>query len=82
MPVPTEALKKKLARLTGSTSAYTLKYHHISTFHHAIRRVPVVSGINVHGRYRYSALGKDSGETSGSETTVLPTKRSLMTTGT
>jgi endonuclease G len=56
MPVPTAGLRQKLAFLTDNPSAYTLKYHHISTIHHAVRRVPIVSGINVHGKYRYAAL--------------------------
>lgn len=56
MPVPNPALRKKLAFLTQSPTAYTLKYHHYSTIHHAIRRVPVVSGINVHGKFRYAEL--------------------------
>lgn len=56
MPVPSSGLRKKLAFLQDNPSAYTLKYHHISTIHHAVRRVPIVSGINVHGKYRYAAL--------------------------
>lgn len=56
MPVPNQTLRKKLAFLKDSPSAFTLKYHHFSTLHHAIRRVPVVSGINVHGKYRYAEL--------------------------
>lgn len=56
MPVPSPALRKKLAFLTDSPSAYTLKYHHFSTIHHAVRRVPIVSGINVHAKYRYAEL--------------------------
>ena len=56
MPVPTPALRKKLAFLRDSPGAYTLKYHHISTIQHAMRRVPVVSAINVHGKYRYAEL--------------------------
>lgn len=60
MPVPNADLRKQLAHRTDSPSSYTLKYHHISTVHHAVRRVPVVSCINVHGKYRYEALGKDT----------------------
>lgn len=58
MPKPNADLRKMLAYRTDSPSMYMLKYHHISTIHHAVRRVPVVSGINVHGKYRYSELGK------------------------
>lgn len=56
MPVPSDALRRKLAFLSDSPSAYTLKYHHYSTIHHAVRRVPIVSGINVHAKYRYAEL--------------------------
>ncbi len=56
MPRPNTRLRKKLAFLTNTPGAYTLKYHHISTLHHAVRRVPIVSGVNVHGKYRYAAL--------------------------
>jgi endonuclease G len=60
MPAPNASLRKKLAYRTDSPSSYLLKYHHFSTIHHAVRRVPVVSAINVHGKYRYDALGKES----------------------
>jgi endonuclease G, mitochondrial len=56
MPQPSASLRKKLAFLKDSPSAYTLKYHHFSTLQHAVRRVPIVSGINVHGKYRYAEL--------------------------
>lgn len=60
MPIPNAKLRKKLAFLSNSPSAYELKYHHFSTIQHALRRVPVVSAINVHGKHRYEALGKES----------------------
>jgi endonuclease G len=56
MPVPKASLRKKLAFLTGNPSAFLLKYHHFSAIHHAVRRVPIVSGINVHARYRHAEL--------------------------
>lgn len=59
MPVPSPALRKKLAFLKGAPSAFTLKYHHISTLHHAVRRVPIVSAVNVHGKYRYDELDEE-----------------------
>jgi endonuclease G len=59
MPVPNANLRAKLAFLKDSPSAYTLKYHHISTVHHAVRRVPIVSGVNVHGKFRYAALDEE-----------------------
>jgi endonuclease G len=58
MPTPNGALQKKLAPLIDSPSSYTLKYQHFSTLHHAVRRVPVVSGINVPADMRYAQLGK------------------------
>ena len=61
MPIPRASLRKKLANLTGSPGAYTLKYHHYSTLHHAVRRVPILSAINVSARQRYAELDeKDS----------------------
>lgn len=60
MPIPGDKLRKKLAFLKDNPSAYILKYHHYSTMQHAVRRVPVVSAINVHGKYRYEALGKET----------------------
>ncbi|MCR6476096.1 DNA/RNA non-specific endonuclease [Variovorax sp. ZS18.2.2] len=60
MPTPNAKLRKKLAFLTGNPSACVLKYHHFSTIQHAVRRVPVVSAINVHGKHRYDALGAET----------------------
>ena len=59
MPVPTGELRPKLAALRNNPSTYTLKYHHISTIQHAVRKVPIVSGINVHGKYRYDLLDEE-----------------------
>jgi endonuclease G, mitochondrial len=59
MPKPKPKLRKKLAFLLESPKAYTLDYHHFSTIHHAVRRVPVVSGINVNARSRYAALDEE-----------------------
>ena len=60
MPVPSARLRKQLAFLKNAPGSFTLKYHHFSTILHAVRRVPVVSAINVHGKYRYAALGSAS----------------------
>jgi endonuclease G len=60
IPKPNTALRSKLAFLLQSPTKYILKYHHFSSIHHAVRRVPVVSAINVHGKYRYAALGQES----------------------
>ena len=57
MPVPSARLRKQLAFLKDAPSSFTLKYHHFSTIMHAVRRVPVVSAINVHGKHRYPTLG-------------------------
>ena len=56
MPVPNAALRQKLAFLTANPNAFVLKYHHFSTIHHAVRRVPVVSGINVDAKHRFAEL--------------------------
>jgi endonuclease G len=60
MPIPGPALRRKLAFRVDSPSSYTLRYFHYSTIQHAVRRVPVLSAINVHGKYRYAELGKGS----------------------
>jgi endonuclease G len=60
MPTPSSKLRKKLAYLRDSPSSCILKYHHYSTIHHAVRRVPVVSAINVHGRYRFDQLDEST----------------------
>jgi len=60
MPKPSEKLRKKLAFLKDNPGAYILKYHHYSVMQHAVRRVPVVSAINVPRKYRYEALGKET----------------------
>ncbi len=60
IPTPSTSLRKKLAFHLESPSSFLLKYHHFTTMHHAVRRVPVVSAINVHGKFRYVELGKDT----------------------
>jgi endonuclease G, mitochondrial len=60
MPLPGTALRRKLAFRVDSPSSYTLKYFHYSTIQHAVRRVAAISAINVHGKYRYAALGSES----------------------
>ncbi|WP_181179419.1 DNA/RNA non-specific endonuclease [Methylibium rhizosphaerae] len=56
MPVPNDDLREMLAFRIDRPSSYLLKYHHYSTIHHAVRRVPVVSAINVTGKRRYPEL--------------------------
>jgi endonuclease G len=56
MPVPTAKLRKQLAFHLDNTSVFTLKYHHISSIQHAVRRVPIVSAINVNAKKRYPEL--------------------------
>ena len=60
MPVPSARLRKKLAFLKDALASFTLKYHHFSTIVHALRRVPVVSAVNVNGKLRCTALGSAS----------------------
>lgn len=59
MPRPSAKLRKKLAYLLERPDAYRLDYHHYSTIHHAVRRVPVVAAINVHARYRHDELDEE-----------------------
>jgi len=58
LPTPSAKLRKKLANLKDNPSSCVLKYDHYSTMQHVVRRVPVVSAINVHAKYRYKELGK------------------------
>jgi len=60
MPEPNATLLRKLAYLKDNSSSYLLRYHHISTIQHAIRRVPVLSAMNVYAKRRYAELGKGS----------------------
>ena len=60
MPVPSARLRKKLAFLKDALASFTLKYRHFSTIVHALRRVPVVSAVNVNGKLRCTALGSAS----------------------
>ncbi|CAB3706909.1 MAG: DNA/RNA non-specific endonuclease [Achromobacter sp.] len=56
LPAPNAALRKKLARRGDAPADFVLKYHHFSTLQHAVRRVPVLSAINVYGKQRYAEL--------------------------
>lgn len=58
MPSPSPSLLKHLAPLINSPGSYTLKYPNFSTLHHAVRHVPIVSGINVPKAMRHEELGK------------------------
>jgi len=49
LPTPGTQLKRKLATVGSSSSHYVLDYYHYSTMHHTIRKMPVVSAINVDG---------------------------------
>ncbi|MDK3025465.1 DNA/RNA non-specific endonuclease [Cupriavidus taiwanensis] len=60
LPVPGAKLRKKLANLRDSPASCVLRYHHYSTFQHAVRRVPVLSAINVHGKFRYGTLDEST----------------------
>ncbi len=60
MPRPSAKLLPKLARLKSNNNAYVLKYHHYSTMQHAVRKVPVVSAINVaSATQRFDLPGRD-----------------------
>jgi len=48
-PTPSRQLKRQLAPLINQAGEYMLRYHHYSTLHHSIRRMPVVSAINIDG---------------------------------
>jgi len=48
-PTPNRQLKRQLAPLSNQAGEYLLRYHHYSTMHHSIRRMPVVSAINIDG---------------------------------
>lgn len=49
-------LARKVATLVHNSKLFVLKYDHYSTIHHSVRRMPVVSAINVEGN---PALRKD-----------------------
>ncbi len=48
LPKPKKALRKVVAKLKGQDEI-ELKYHHYSVIHHAVRKMPVISAINVDG---------------------------------
>jgi endonuclease G, mitochondrial len=49
LPDLSDGLKKKVAKFLDGSKQYVLKYPHFSTVHHAIRRMPVYSAINIYG---------------------------------
>jgi endonuclease G, mitochondrial len=57
-PLPSLAakLKKKVAFYADNPNTFILKYHHYSSVHHAVRRMPVFSAINIMGKRRYGEL--------------------------
>jgi endonuclease G len=56
MPKLSDKLKNKVARLIDNPNSYTLKYFHYSSIFHAVRRMPVVSAINILGKKRFDEL--------------------------
>lgn len=58
LPTPDDDLKALLARRNDRPNAYVLQYHHFSTMHHSVRRVPVLSAMNVLSKQRYDELDK------------------------
>lgn len=59
LPRPNAALKKKLARLIDNPDSYLIRYHHYTTAHHTIRKMPVFSAVNVSGLERFKLDRKD-----------------------
>jgi endonuclease G, mitochondrial len=49
IPEPGAQLKRKLALPKGARTNFVLRYYHYSIMHHSIRRMPVVSAVNVDG---------------------------------
>lgn len=47
-PKPSKFLQPFIARIKGSQE-FELKYHHFSSIQHAVRKMPLISGINVEG---------------------------------
>lgn len=47
-PNPKASIKKFIAKITG-TNATLLNYHHYSVLFHSLRRMPLISGINIDG---------------------------------
>jgi endonuclease G len=60
-PLPTlgKQLKRKVASLLSNRDSYVLKYHHFSSIQHALRKMPLVSVINIDGN---PAKRDDDGE--------------------
>ena len=50
-PIPTlgKQLKRKVATLTDDPKSFLLNYFHFSTIQHAVRKMPVVSAVNIDG---------------------------------
>jgi endonuclease G len=55
IPKPKKSLQKFVAKVNG-TSRPILDYHHFSAIHHSVRKMPIISAINVDGN---PALRKD-----------------------
>jgi len=49
LPALGKQLKRKVAPLLFDRNNIVLKYHHFSSIHHAVRKMPVVSVINIDG---------------------------------
>jgi endonuclease G, mitochondrial len=48
-PIPDleKQLKRQAAKLTDEPESYILKYYHYSVIHHSVRKMPIVSAINI-----------------------------------
>jgi endonuclease G len=49
LPTLDTQLKRRVAGFTKNANQFVLKYDHYSTIHHAVRRMPIVSAVNVEG---------------------------------
>lgn len=48
-PRPSSKLLKKASRLIDKPGEFLLPYHHFSIIHHSIRRLPIVTAVNIDG---------------------------------
>jgi endonuclease G len=60
LPKLSDSLKKKVAYLIDNPARNIIPYHHYSTIFHSVRRMPVVSAINIKGKSRYEELERGS----------------------
>jgi endonuclease G, mitochondrial len=49
LPKPMPSIKKFIAKEEGTANSIELKYHHYSSILHSVRKMPIISAINVDG---------------------------------